>query len=68
MASTARLAEAMRTSDEVSTVSSSLLNFGAVSLEQVPDLPAAVLDPMVQRALPASELALSQDTSFSSNI
>lgn len=67
-ASTARLAGAMRSSDEVPTVSSSLLNVGTVSLEQVPDLPAAVLEPMVQRVLPGSQLVLSQDAGFSSHI
>lgn len=67
-ASTARLAGAMRSSDEVSTVSSSLLNVGTVPLEQMPALPAAVLDPIVQRAAPVSPLALSPSMGFSSSI
>jgi len=58
----------MRSSDEVPTVSSSLPDVGTVYLEQIADLPAAVLEPIVQRALPGSHLVLSQGTDFSSNI
>jgi hypothetical protein len=57
----------MRSSDEVSTVSSSLLNVGSVPLEQVPALSVAV-DAMVQRILPGSHLVLPQGAGFSSHI
>ena len=54
-------------SSEGSSVPSSLLNVGAVPLEQVPALSVAV-DDMVQRVLPGSHLVLSQDSGFSSYI
>jgi len=57
----------MRSSDEVPTVSSSLLNVGSVPLEQVPAL-AVTVDAMVQRILPGSNLVLPQRAGFSSHI
>jgi hypothetical protein len=58
----------MRSSDEGSAVSSSVLDLGEVPLEQVPSLAPATLEAMVQRFLPASAPASVSTTPFSSSI
>jgi len=65
---TARLAGAMRSTDEGLMVSSSLLNLDQVPLEQIIDLAPATLDEMVQRGLPGSSAAPAPSTAFSSSI
>jgi hypothetical protein len=47
----------MRSSDDGSAVSSSVLDLGEVPLEQVPALVPVTLEPMVQRFLPGSASA-----------
>lgn len=44
----------MRSTDEGSTVSSSVLNLDGVPLEQMPALASVTLEPMVQRILTGS--------------
>jgi hypothetical protein len=58
----------MRSTDEVVMVPSSLLNLGAVPLEQMPALAPATLDAMVQRVLSGSPAAPAPGTAFSSSI
>jgi hypothetical protein len=58
----------MRSTDEGSSVSSSVLNLGAVPLEQVPALAPVTLEPMVQRFLPGSLSASVPTTPFASSI
>jgi len=58
----------MRSSDEVSTGSSSLLNVGTVPLEQMPALASVTLEPMVQRILTGSSAAPAPATTFASSI
>jgi len=57
----------MRSSDEGSVVSSTVLNLGGVPLEQLPAL-ASVTEPMVQRILTGSSVAAAPATSFASSI
>jgi hypothetical protein len=57
----------MRSSDEGSAVSSTVLNLGGVPLEQLPAL-ASVTEPMVQRILTGSSVAAAPATSFASSI
>jgi hypothetical protein len=58
----------MRSSDEGSAVSSSVLDLGEVPLEQVPALAPVTLEPMVQRFLPGSAPASVPTMSFASSI
>src|SRR5215467_2821659 len=63
-----RWAGAMRSTDEGSAVSSSVLNLGGVPLEQMPALAPVTLEPMVQRILTGSSAASAPATSFASSI
>jgi hypothetical protein len=58
----------MRSSDEGSAVSSSVLDLGEVPLEQVPALAPVTLEPMVQRFLPGSASASVPTMPFASSI
>jgi hypothetical protein len=58
----------MRSTDEGSAVSSSVLNLGGVLLEQLPALASDTLEPMVQRVLTGSTAASAPATSFASSI
>ncbi len=58
----------MRSSDEGSAVSSSVLDLGEVPLEQVPALAPVTLEPMLQRFLPGSASVSVPTVPFSSSI
>jgi len=58
----------MRSSDEGSAVSSSVLNLGGVPLEQMAALAPVTLAPMVRRVLPGSSTALTPTPRFASAI
>jgi len=58
----------MRSTDEGSAVSSSVLNLGGVLLEQMPALASDTLEPMVQRILTGSATASAPAISFASSI
>ncbi len=58
----------MRSSDEGSAVSSSVLDLGEVPLEQMAALEPVALEPMVQRVLPGSHPAPVPTLTFTSSI
>ena len=58
----------MRSTDEGSAVSSSVLNLGGVPLEQMPALAVSTLEPMVQRMLTGSQPSAIPPPTFGSCI